>query len=149
MKNLFESSTANEIMSRVLRLQPDSERQWGQMDPAQMLAHCSMWMEMAEGIRNPPRSWIGRLFGRVAKKSILNERPVRRNMPTEKSLIVNEKQEFAKARQDVLESIRRFSAGGPEKCTGHPHCFFGPMAPTEWAILAYKHFDHHLRQFGV
>jgi hypothetical protein len=56
MKNLFESSTANEIIDRVSRLQRDSERQWGQMDPAEMLAHCSMWMEMAEGIRNPPRT---------------------------------------------------------------------------------------------
>ncbi|HYK18636.1 MAG TPA: hypothetical protein VEV37_11470 [Bryobacteraceae bacterium] len=23
------------------------------------------------------------------------------------------------------------------------------MTPEEWAILMYKHLDHHLRQFGV
>jgi hypothetical protein len=25
----------------------------------------------------------------------------------------------------------------------------GKMTPEEWAILMYKHLDHHLRQFGV
>jgi hypothetical protein len=25
----------------------------------------------------------------------------------------------------------------------------GHMTPDEWAILAYKHLDHHLRQFGT
>ncbi|HUK46743.1 MAG TPA: DUF1569 domain-containing protein [Terriglobales bacterium] len=149
MKNLFESSTVEEIRDRILRLRSDSERQWGKMDPAQMLAHCSLWMEMASGIRNPPRSWLGHIFGRVAKKSILSEKPVRPNMPTERSLLVNNTRNFAEERQRVLESISRFQTGGPEKCTQHPHCFFGPMTPAEWATLAYKHLDHHLRQFGI
>jgi len=45
--------------------------------------------------------------------------------------------------------IDRFAAGGPAGCTQHPHSFFGPLTPDEWAILMYKHLDHHLRQFGV
>lgn len=27
--------------------------------------------------------------------------------------------------------------------------FFGNLTPEEWAIVQWKHFDHHLRQFGV
>jgi transposase InsO family protein len=45
--------------------------------------------------------------------------------------------------------IDRFVAAGPKSCTTHPHSFFGPLTPEEWAILMYKHLDHHLRQFGV
>jgi hypothetical protein len=45
--------------------------------------------------------------------------------------------------------IDRFVSGGPSACTNHPHPFFGPLTPAEWAILMYKHLDHHLRQFGV
>jgi hypothetical protein len=45
--------------------------------------------------------------------------------------------------------IDRFVAAGPKGCTTHPHSFFGPLTPQEWAILMYKHVDHHLRQFGV
>jgi hypothetical protein len=30
-----------------------------------------------------------------------------------------------------------------------PHPAFGALARTEWGVLTWKHFDHHLRQFGV
>jgi LPS sulfotransferase NodH len=45
--------------------------------------------------------------------------------------------------------IERFAAAGLAGCTMHPHSFFGRLTPQEWAVLMYKHLDHHLRQFGV
>ena len=30
-----------------------------------------------------------------------------------------------------------------------PHSVFGPLSHKQWGILAAKHIDHHLRQFGV
>ncbi|WP_410479057.1 DUF1569 domain-containing protein [Pedobacter psychrodurus] len=36
----------------------------------------------------------------------------------------------------------------PAKCTRYPQAFFGPLTPEEWALMQWKHFDHHLRQFG-
>jgi hypothetical protein len=150
MKNLFEPAAVTEIRDRMADLRADSERQWGKMNVAQMLAHCSTWMEMALGLKSPPRSLMGRIFGRAAKSAVLNnERPIRRNMPSEKSLIVTNERDFEVERQRLLEWTDRFAAGGPKKCTTHPHCFFGKMTPMEWATLAYKHMDHHLRQFGV
>jgi hypothetical protein len=118
------------------------------MTVAQMLAHCSGWMEMALGLKTSPRSLIGRMFGRVAKSNVLNEEPIRRNMPTDKSLMVSDERDFELERLQLLEWTDRFATGGPEKCTAHPHPFFGKMTPTEWATMAYKHLDHHLRQFG-
>ena len=106
-------------------------------------------MEMAVGLKTPPRSLMGRVFGRAAKSTVLNEKPIRRSMPTEKSLIVSNERDFTVERQRLLEWTDRFAAGGPERCTKHPHCFFGKMTPGEWATMAYKHMDHHLRQFGV
>jgi hypothetical protein len=88
MKNLFENSSVMEIRKRIECLRPDSERQWGTMNVAQMMAHCAAWMEMAAGLKSPPRSLIGRVFGKMAKKSVLGEDPIRRNMPTDKSLII-------------------------------------------------------------
>ena len=29
------------------------------------------------------------------------------------------------------------------------HALFGPMTRRDWGFLCYKHFDHHLRQFGA
>jgi hypothetical protein len=149
MKSLFEPAAVKEIKDRVAHLDPDSEHQWGKMNVAQMLAHCSAWMEMALGLNSPPRSLIGRVFGPFAKSIVLNEKPIQRNMPTEKSLIVSTERDFAFERQRLLELTERFAAGGPERCTKHPHCFFGKLTPREWATMGYKHMDHHLRQFGV
>jgi hypothetical protein len=149
MKNLFEVTTLNEMKNRLARLSGESKRQWGKMNAAQMLAHCSEWMEMASGQASLPRSWIGYIFGRLAKRSVLSDAPIRRNMPTDRSLMVNDERDFASERQRLALHMDRFTAGGPERCTKHSHSFFGPMTPVEWAILAYKHLDHHFRQFGV
>ena len=149
MKNLFDASSAAEIRNRIECLRPDSQRQWGVMSDPEMMAHCSAWMEIAAGEKSPPRSLIGRVVGRLAKKSVLGEKPVRRNMPTMKSLVVNDERQFAEEQRRLIDWVDRFSAGGPKQCTTHPHSFFGPMTPVEWAVMGYKHLDHHLRQFGV
>ena len=150
MKNLFEAETVEEVKERVARLRPDSDRLWGKMNPAQALAHCSAAMEMAVGEKLPRRILIGRLLGRLAKKSmIVNEKPMPRNAGTHKSLVVSDERDFVAERQRLSEFIDRFAAGGPGVCTKHPHFFFGPLTPVEWAALMYQHLDHHLRQFRV
>jgi hypothetical protein len=148
MKNLFEAAVVVEVKERMALLRPDSERQWGKMNSEQTLAHCSAAMEMAVGERTPPRILIGRLLGRFAKKSmIVNEKPMPRNVGTDKSLVVSDERDFVVERQRLREFIDRFAAGGPGACTRHPHFFFGPLTPEEWAALMYQHLDHHLRQF--
>jgi hypothetical protein len=150
MKNLFEAARVEEVKQRIAQMRPDSERQWGKMNPAQALAHCSAAMEMALGEKVPPRILIGRLLGRLAKKSmIVNEKPMPRNSATDKSLVVKDERDFAVERQRLREFIDRFAAGGPGVCTKHPHFFFGPLTPVEWAALMYQHLDHHLRQFRL
>jgi hypothetical protein len=150
MKNLFEVATVEEVKERMAQLSPDSERLWGKMNPAQALAHCSAAMEMAVGEKFPPRILIGRLLGRLAKKTmIVNEKPMPRNSGTDKSLVVSDKRDFVAERQRLREFIDRFAAGGPRACTKHPHFFFGQLTPEEWAALMYQHLDHHLRQFRV
>jgi len=148
MKNLFEAPTVEEVKGRLAQLKPDSERMWGKMNAAQALAHCSAAMEMAMGAKKPPRIFIGQLLGRFAKKSMIaKEKPMPRNVGTDKSLVVSDKRDFAVERQRLSEFIDRFAVGGPRACTRHPHFFFGPLTPVEWAALTYQHLDHHLRQF--
>ena len=91
-----------------------------------------------------------RLMGRLVKPMVFrNDDPMRKNSPTAKSLIVAGEPDLANERDRLSELIDRFTAGGPAGCTTNPHSFFGKMTPEEWAILTYKHLDHHLRQFGV
>jgi hypothetical protein len=150
VKSLFAAATLEEVNGRMALLRPDSERLWGKMSAAQMLAHNAAAMEMAVGITFPPRRFVGRLFGPLAKKAILTEgKPFRRNSPSDKSLIIREDRDFEAERQRLRGLLERFAAGGPEACTRHPHSFFGPLMPMELASLMYVHLDHHLQQFGV
>jgi hypothetical protein len=114
------------------------------------MAHCSAAMEWAVGDSVAPRMFVGRIFGPLVKSKVLkDEKPMVRNTPTAKSLVVKDERDLAKECARLSALVERFSAGGPQCCTKHPHTFFGRLTPEEWATLMYKHVDHHLRQFGV
>ena len=150
MKNLFDPERVEEVKQRIACLRPDSQRQWGTMTAPQAVEHCSRGFELALGDRRPPRVLLGWIMGRFIKPKVFeNDRPLRRNSPTVKSLVIQDERDLAKECARLYGVIDRFVAEGPNGCTTHPHSFFGPLTPQEWAILMYKHLDHHLRQFGL
>jgi len=149
MKNLFQPITVEHIKQRIERLQPTSQRQWGKMNVSQMLAHCSAALEAATGEKNPPQALIGKLIGRFFKSVFTNDKPLKKNTPTDKSFIFPDDRSFDVEKTKLLSLIDKFSTGGEAKVTTHPHSFFGPLTPDEWSSGMYKHLDHHLRQFGV
>jgi Protein of unknown function (DUF1569) len=150
MKTMFDAACVDEIQHRLAGLQPGSAKQWGKMSLAQMLAHCSKGLEMATGELRPPRALIGRIVGRLVKRAALgNNKPMMRNSPTSKELVVEDDRDFSVERARLSGLIDRVAASGPAGCTNHPHAFFGPLTAEEWGILMYKHLDHHLRQFGA
>jgi hypothetical protein len=150
VRNLFDASAVEEIKRRAALLRPDSARQWGRMNAAQAIAHCSAGLEWAVGDRIPPRMFMGRIIGRFVKPLVMRDNePMRRNSPTARDLVVQNERDLGIERERMSRLIDRFAAAGPEGCTSHPHSFFGRLTPEEWAILMYKHLDHHLRQFGV
>jgi hypothetical protein len=44
--------------------------------------------------------------------------------------------------------VERFATRGPSG-SWPDHALFGPMSGQDWGVFVHKHFDHHLRQFGV
>lgn len=150
MKNLFDTTLVSEVKSRVAAMRPESNRLWGTMTPAQALEHCSRGFEIASGDRVPPRMFVGRLIGSFVKPLMLkDDAPMRRNSPTVPDLVVTDARDLHSEQARLSALIDRFATRGPQGCTTQPHSFFGRMTPDEWAILMYKHVDHHLRQFGV
>jgi hypothetical protein len=150
MKNLFDPARVAELADRLERVQPDSPRLWGKMTAPQAMAHCSRAMEWAVDETHPPRMFIGRLMGGMVKRLVVrNDDPMRPNAPTAPTLVISDARDLATERARLRELIERFGAAGPAGCTAHPHSFFGRLTPDEWAILMYKHVDHHLRQFGA
>ena len=149
MKSLYEPSTAEEVKSRLNALTPDTQRLWGKMTVAQMLAHCANAQKAATGDRQPPRVFIGRILGPLVKAHFANDEPMRRSSPTAPWLMIADDRDFTAERNRLTGLVDRFSQGGPAACTRHPHAFFGNMSTEEWGKGMYKHLDHHLQQFGV
>jgi hypothetical protein len=150
MKNLYEAARAAEVKARLSQLQAESPRLWGKMNAPQAVAHCSAAMGWALGDCHPSRLFIGRILGQFIKPFVLrDDEPMRRNSPTSPDLVIEGQCDLLQQRQRLSSQIDQFVAGGPAACTTSPHPFFGRLTPEEWAILMYKHLDHHLRQFGA
>ena len=149
MKSLFQPAAADDVIARIDRLQPTTSHLWGKMDVAQMMAHCSATLDSASGRLVLPRMLIGRILGPFVRPQFINDRPFSKNGPTDKKFVIADQRDFAQEQAQLKLRIRQFHEGGEAKCTRHPHCFFGPLTPPEWATGMYKHLDHHLRQFGV
>lgn len=149
MKNLFEKETYDEIMVRLHKLTPQSERQWGKMNVSQMMAHCCAAFEVAQGDRVRKRGFLGYLFGGMYKKKYVYENSFKRNDPTDPTFVITDERDFQIERARLIKHIERFHLGGPEKVTKANHPFFGKMTPIEWAQLGYNHLNHHFKQFGA
>ena len=144
MKNIFNHMHTAEILKRIDKLSPNSQPQWGKMDVAQMLAHCSSFQDIAMGNSFPPRSWLGIIVGRFAKQIIYNDKTLPHNMSTIPTILIADDREFDTEKEKLKQKIITFQNNGPEKCTTHPHPFFGKLTSEQWGKGIYKHLDHHL-----
>ncbi len=149
MKNIFNHMHTAEVLKRIDKLSPNSQPQWGKMDVAQMLAHCSSFQDIAMGNSFPPRSWLGIIVGRFAKQIIYNDKTLPHNMSTIPTILIADAREFDTEKEKLKQKIITFQNNGPEKCTTHPHPFFGKLTSEQWGKGIYKHLDHHLKQFEV
>lgn len=148
-KHLLNHPDGDEIVGRLRKLTPTTPRRWGRMDVAQMLTHVHRALKTATGELKLGRSFIGFLFGRLAKKKLLSDQPWSQNLPTDRNFVVTDARDFDAEMRALLATIGHFRNAGPAGVSKNPHPFFGPLTPEEWGILMYRHFDHHLRQFGV
>ena len=148
MESLFSQSTAQGVISRLQKLQPQIQPLWGKMNAAQMLAHCNVAFQMYFGEKKIKRVWLGYLFGSMIKKKILSDKPWSKSLPTPNELVVADERHFEEEKEQLVQWISRFVQEA-RRIPPPEHPFFGKMTHDEWGLHAYKHTDHHLRQFGV
>ncbi len=149
MKNLFDKDSYEEINRRIKALTPGTQRQWGKMNVAQMLAHCKAAFSVPLSNKKMPRSILGLLVGWMIKSKLHNEEPWKRNLPTAPNFKITGERDFEKEKQELIGLINQFYHGGPGNVGKFPHPMFGTYTSEQWGKAMYKHLDHHLRQFGV
>ncbi len=148
MNSLFVPADREHLSRRLAALAPGSTRQWGRMEPAQMLCHCAIAQEMALGEALGKQSFLGKLLMPFIRGHIFGRRPWRRNSPTDPSLVIAWPCDFEAERARLATLMDRFIRQGPDQAARHIHPFFGRLSGEEWGRLMYRHLDHHLRQFG-
>jgi hypothetical protein len=153
VKNLFDPILAADAKQRIRRLHHHSQQLWGNMTVTQTLAHCTAGFNMAMGLINPKRApFPANIMGLLIKPLVFgNNKPMRRNSPSSPELFSagHTQFDFERERGYLIAAIDRFANEGAACCSHHPHPFFGPLKPRQWAILMYKHIDRHLCEFGV
>jgi len=148
MNTFADPAARAAVCERIRRLTPDSPRAWGRMTAHQMICHLSDGYRMSSGQR------AGRAVDTILSRSVVRFIAIHTPMtwPKDAQTVEEADQERGGTRptewsRDCAELFRLiddFRALG-----GHPHPFFGPLTADEWNVWAFRHADHHLRQFKV
>jgi hypothetical protein len=152
MKTVGRPDVVRELVERLTTITPESVRQWGSMTPHEMLCHLGDATDMVLGVRPRPGGPIAPRRRPLMKfVGIWSPLPWPRGLPT--SPFINPKadgtrpSEFARDRARAIAGIEGIAAavsGSLEPA----HRNFGTMSLRDWQRWAYRHTDHHLRQFG-
>ena len=148
MKSLWDKTARTEIAERVRTLTPNSPRQWGRMDPHQMLCHTADQLRMAVGDISTGQA-RGPLSLAPIRYLIIHVLPWpkgRAQAPPE--AFTNSPGVWESDREALLQLIEQFGRT-PSDRLAPTNPVFGPLSGTDWAVLSYRHLDHHLRQFSV
>jgi hypothetical protein len=147
MKTVLEKQTRDGLIDRINTLNENSKPQWGKMNIYQAIKHCTLWDEWIFGKTSYRQLLVGRLFGKMALRNVLkDDKPLSRNSPTISAFRIGGTDGDVEAEKTkwiaLIEQYENFSN------PGFVHPFFGRMTREQIGFLAYKHIDHHLRQFG-
>jgi len=149
MKSIFETDSYNEIVTRLQSLSPESKRQWGKMDAAQMMYHCQKPFEIPlERVKLKKPNFLMKLMIKVFKPMLYNDKPWRKNMRTAPEFVITDPKEFQKEKENLLNIVEEYY-NERDRVSWKPHPGFGKFTNQQWGQMQYKHLDHHLKQFGV
>ena len=148
MPTMQDAATRAAMLARVDTLSPDSAGRWGRMSVVQMLAHMASSLEMSIGILpvQPRRVPLIRSF--PLKQLVIHVLPFPKGTPTAPELIARNPDGFAAEVARVKRLVGQLGELRPD-APRPDHPLFGRMTSAEWGVLGYRHFDHHLRQFGA
>ena len=152
MRTVADPAVLRSLVERLGAVTPESQRRWGTLTPHEMLCHLGDAAEMV--LRTRPREVPIRARKRFIMKAIGLWSPFRwphgwktnpRHDPRDAGTRPSQFAADLKRAVESLEGISRARANTVDPA----HGFFGSMSVADWQRWAYKHTDHHLRQFGL
>ncbi|MGB1206295.1 MAG: DUF1569 domain-containing protein [Chitinophagales bacterium] len=150
MKNIFQQEDVKEVIARIEQLTPSSQRLWGTMDVAKMLAHCNVTYELVYEDKHPKPNFIKKFILKLFVKNIVvSDKPYKKNNPTDSAFVIADERDFELEKKRLIDYINKTQELGTAFFDGKESHSFGKLSIEEWNNSFYKHLDHHLQQFGV
>lgn len=147
MKTLWDPRKQEEVLARVRRLSPECRGRWGRMTCLQMVVHVTDAFalycgELQSDVKRTP------LLYAPLKQAVVYLMPMPRNVPTARVLLSRVPAGWDEEITRLEHAVATF-ASHHARSEWPLHPLFGRMSRRAYGVLAYRHTDHHLRQFGV
>lgn len=153
MRSIRDDRTLSSLVARLNRLDPDTPPRWGTLTAGEMLCHLGDAHESVLGARDsggPTASGRSRpLFKWLALYAPIAWPKGVKTLPGVDPRVDGTRPvDFERDRERAIASLKRLAAAGPSDLTPR-HFLFGAMSARDWHRWAYRHVEHHLRQFGL
>ena len=148
MPTVSDPGTLESLAARLGRLRPETQRRWGTMTAGEMLCHLgdanTGVLDRREGSRKrrprPIVKWLALVSPLHWPHGLVTPKVVDPKAGGTRPDV------FDADRARAIDTLRTISTATAMSPT---HSVFGPMTVRDWQRWAWKHTDHHLRQFGL
>lgn len=146
MALLHDAEFRTRVEARLAALTAQSRPRWGKMSVDQMLWHVNHALEMSLGdVKVAPQRAP---LPRALMKFLILNMPWPKGAPTMPGLVPVQEYDFEEERSRCYRLLETFAARGLHQAWPlHP--MLGVMSGHDLSRLQAKHFEHHLKQFGV
>lgn len=153
MNNLINNADYEQIKNRINKLTSETHQLWGKMTVNEMICHISDPIRDILGIRETALVVPEEMRLQIVQM-VLNETPFNRDLPTFPPYLQaadgggTKPAHFEHDKTALLDLINQFYATD-SAFNFHTHAGLGVLSREQFGLFLWKHFDHHLRQFGV
>ena len=146
MPSIRNADDRRQILARLRSLSRDARPLWGSFTAPRMLCHLGDQLRVALGAIPvlDRSSLLSRTLGQWLIVYTPLQAPPGKAMTAPEMLLTQP----TTWTQDMVECERLVERAAVQSAASlHPK--FGRLSPNGWGRLAWKHLDHHLRQFGA
>ncbi|MFM9904807.1 MAG: DUF1569 domain-containing protein [Pyrinomonadaceae bacterium] len=150
MPTIRNETERTKLIVRLNMLSGSETPKWGKMTVNQMMSHLVQTGELPFAASLPDKSSF--MSRTLIKPLVLYVLPMPKEVKVSPDMDQQadgrKPQEFNSDRELAIDAINKIGTlPVHHPCQYHP--FFGKFTAKEWAVIAHKHIDHHLKQFGV
>ena len=152
MKQQQVNFLKNEVVFHLKHLAPDAKGSWGKMNGQQMVEHMAEMLKVANGRIHhaalPDKERMAKTYAWLMTDKPFRENTINPLLPEEPNPTeYNTMQQAIEALQKELDHFFEVFESTPGLRIENP--IFGNLNFEEQVQLLYKHFQHHLKQFGL